>query len=627
MTTAGSLKQTGGGGLSSSHFSLGSTDADDVHSTRSPSVGIQYEFHLRHLVSSNKAATFKQPWEHSMSTPWDVCKRFKAGEIFGKGPMPPIPKPITVSEFQKEFNPCGINAFKDAGLVLKSKSDEKLWSEKLSWERKAAYKKWTTVILKEVGAFDIARKLFGGSKLLSSARQGLTESIMDSLGTKATSTLHARVGPLLHFINHHEGNQKFFFPMDEQGTYEYMKSCEHRAPSFLRSFLLSVSFARHHFGLHGAAEVLESRRIQGCDQIHFSAKRKLVQRPPLTKEQIMKLEEIVHNPERTSMDRLASGFFLTLTYGRLRFSDGQQVTISKLDMPNPDQGFLEGHAERTKTGLSLEKKTRLLPIAVPTISLLPRPWIPVWLDLRKKCLGDNLSSKSYPLLPSPAANGTWTRMPLSVTAGSQWLRSLLGETVRDGEVQVGTHSCKASMLSWCAKHGINPSHRRILGYHCAGRDKSLLTYSRDGAAEPLRQLCKVISDVKTGSFLPDCTRSGRFPLGANNEQADMGDSDLGEDSSESSSEDSADESEPDDEIDELACKRVVGSWDPEGGMVFSDDVKFARHRVSRCIHVFEDEGGTHLRCGRRLASTYVILLEKPAFMHPLCNTCFKSEHK
>ena len=312
MTTAGSLKQTGGGGLSSSHFSLGSTDADDVHSTRSPSVGIQYEFHLRHLVSSNKAATFKQPWEHSMSTPWDVCKRFKAGEIFGKGPMPPIPKPITVSEFQKEFNPCGINAFKDAGLVLKSKSDEKLWSEKLSWERKAAYKKWTTVILKEVGAFDIARKLFGGSKLLSSARQGLTESIMDSLGTKATSTLHARVGPLLHFINHHEGNQKFFFPMDEQGTYEYMKSCEHRAPSFLRSFLLSVSFARHHFGLHGAAEVLESRRIQGCAQIHFSAKRKLVQRPPLTKEQIMKLEEIVHNPERTSMDRLASGFFFNL---------------------------------------------------------------------------------------------------------------------------------------------------------------------------------------------------------------------------------------------------------------------------------------------------------------------------
>ena len=170
------------------------------------------------------------------------------------------------------------------------------------------------------------------------------------------------------------------------------------------------------------------------------------------------------------MDRLASGFFLVLTYGRLRFSDGQQVTISKLDMPNPDQGFLEGHAERTKTGLSLEKKTRLLPIAVPTMSLLPRPWIPVWLDLRKQCFGDDQSSKSSPLLPSPAANGTWTKILLSVTAGSQWLRSLLSETGRAGEVQVGTHSCKASMLSWCAKHGINPSHRRILGYHCAGAD-------------------------------------------------------------------------------------------------------------------------------------------------------------
>ena len=318
------------------------------------------------------------------------------------------------------------------------------------------------------------------------------------------------------------------------------------------------------------------------------------------------------------MDRLASGFFLILTYGRLRFSDGQQVTISKLDMPNPDQGYLEGHAERTKTGLSLEKKTRLLPFAVPTISLLPQPWIPLWLDLRKQCFGDDSAAKSFPLLPSPAANGTWTKMPLSVTAGSQWLRSLLGETGRSGEVKIGTHSCKSSMLSWCAKHGMNHSHRRILGYHCAGRDKSLLTYSRDRAAEPLRQLCKVISDVKSGKFWPDCTRSGRFPLGADDEQVNIDDPDLDEDS---------DESEPDDEVDELVCKRVVGPWDPEGGMVFANEVKFVRHRVCRCIHALEDEGGTHLRCGRRLASTYVMLLEKPAFMHPLCNTCFKSEHK
>ena len=619
------LKQTGGSGDTSGCLStLNSFGACSSNQVRSPSVGIQYDLHLRHLISSNRAVSFKLPWEQNMSTPWDVCKRFKAGEIFGKGVMPPIPKPITAAEFQEEFNPGGIDAFKNAGLVLKTKSDMKLWSEKLSWERKAAYKKWTSVILKEVGAFDITRKLFGGSRLLSSARHGLTESIMDALGTKATSTLHARAGPLLHFINHHESMQQSFFPMDEQTTYEYMKSCEHRAPSFLRSFLLSVSFARHHFGLHGAGEVLDSSRVRGCAQRHFSLKRKLVQRPPLSKLQIERLEEIVHSPERTSLDRIASGFFLVLIYGRLRFSDGQQVVLANLDMPNADQGFLEGNAQRTKTGLSLEKKTRLLPVAIPTISLKSLPWIPVWLQLRAKCFGVDEAAKKFPLLPSPAANGTWSNIPLGVTAGSQWLRSLLGDTGSASSVRIGTHSCKASMLSWCAKYGINHSHRRILGYHCAGRDKSLLTYSRDGAAEPLRCLCKVIGDVRDGRFLPDCTRSGRFPMDDKKDDYPIEeDFDVSDGSDESSSEGSDDESVPDVEVDELACKKVVGQWDPEGGMVFSNDAKFVRHRISRCIHVFDDEGGTHLRCGRKIATTYVVLLEKPAFMHPLCNICFK----
>jgi len=101
------------------------------------------------------------------------------------------------------------------------------------------------------------------------------------------------------------------------------------------------------------------------------------------------------------------------------------------------------------------------------------------------------------------------------------------------------------------------------------------------------------------------------------------DFDVSDGSDESSSEGSDDESVPDVEVDELACKKVVGQWDPEGGMVFSNDAKFVRHRISRCIHVFDDEGGTHLRCGRKIATTYVVLLEKPAFMHPLCNICFK----
>lgn len=86
------------------------------------------------------------------------------------------------------------SAFKVAGLRAASSIDNRLWAEKLSWERKAAYKKWSAIILHEVGAWEIAR-LEVQCKTMEFARGGLLESIADSLGAKSTSTLHNRAGP------------------------------------------------------------------------------------------------------------------------------------------------------------------------------------------------------------------------------------------------------------------------------------------------------------------------------------------------------------------------------------------------------------------------------------------------
>eukprot|EP00435_Cladocopium_sp_Y103_P072472 s116_g40.t1 len=86
--------------------------------------------------------------------------------------------------------------------------------------------------------------------------------------------------------------------------------------------------------------------IRGCAQKHYAEKRKLVQRPPLSQEQVMSLERIGLDEERADADRLGAGFFLVLVYGRLRFSDAQQVSNLILDMPSPRQGFLEGVADQ-----------------------------------------------------------------------------------------------------------------------------------------------------------------------------------------------------------------------------------------------------------------------------------------
>lgn len=65
---------------------------------------------------------------------------------------------------------------------------------------------------------------------------------------------------------------------------------------FFNSLLLSLSFAKHHLGLAGVERALDTGRVTGlaglAKQI-YASKRKLVQRPPLTVEQLCVLEALV----------------------------------------------------------------------------------------------------------------------------------------------------------------------------------------------------------------------------------------------------------------------------------------------------------------------------------------------
>ena len=317
-------------------------------------VGTSYDMHLRNITSAGYTSQRKMPWELHLNTPWEVSKRLRGEKLFNLGVLPPIPGN------RSEFNTVGSSglgdasgdSFRSAGIALRSSSDTRLWQEKLGWERKAAYKKWTSLIAKQLNAWEICRQLWAGNSV-KMAQGSLLESVMDALGNKATATIHARVSPLIQVVHHYEQLGCSCLPLAEHLVYDYMKGCDNRAPSFHRSLLLSISFASFHFGLDGADAVLASGRVRGCAQKHYAAKRKLVQRPPLTVEQVIALERIVLDAGRTDVDRLGAGFFLTLVYGRLRFSDAQQVSNMVLDMPNPRQGFLEGVAGRTKTSVSL----------------------------------------------------------------------------------------------------------------------------------------------------------------------------------------------------------------------------------------------------------------------------------
>ena len=80
--------------------------------------------------------------------------------------------------------------------------------------------------------------------------------------------------------------------------------------------------------------------------------------------------------------------------------------------------------------------------------------------------------------------------PLTSADTSVWLRAIL---VKHGVppaelVKVGSHSLKATLLSWATKSGLKMGIRRLLGCRAKGKEKSTVTYSRDALAEPLRQL-------------------------------------------------------------------------------------------------------------------------------------------
>ena len=115
-----------------------------------------------------------------------------------------------------------------------------------------------------------------------------------------------------------------------------------------------------------------------------------------------------------------------------------------------------------------------------------------------------------PLLPSPDRSGGWNTLPLSAEASTAWLRHLLlkSGTERGALMSYGTHSLKATVLSWLAKRGIPRELRAALGYHAKAVDGTEVVYGRDNMAAPLRTMIGVICEVSEGSFRPDATKSG-----------------------------------------------------------------------------------------------------------------------
>jgi hypothetical protein len=114
------------------------------------------------------------------------------------------------------------------------------------------------------------------------------------------------------------------------------------------------------------------------------------------------------------------------------------------------------------------------------------------------------------LLPTPAPNG-WHDAPLSTSEATKWLRALLSGFGHTALQDIGTHSLKCTCLAWAASWGLDLETRSLLGSHVPHEGMSAITYSRVAQAHPLRKLDEILRAIRLKQFLPDSTRSGRFP--------------------------------------------------------------------------------------------------------------------
>lgn len=523
--------------------------------------------------------------------------------------------------------------------------------------------RWRTVIEYNFKASKL------GEQLIQMMDNGATESdiqncISDTFGIKNWKTLVKRAGSMLRFVEWAAKDfsgvlpsGKLALPPTEHVVYQYISWLKQSSapPSTAQAFVQALRFAKHTIGLKNVDNVLASGRVQGAAQKQLVLKRPMVQAVPLNCQMILALESAACNAPNV-VDRVAAGAFCCILYARARFGDAQRTEEIIWDMdPVNCRGYIELRARQVKTAGTAEKKSRFLPMTAPVKGISGLNWAQAWLVARMECELPSGKLGEVPLLPAPNLNGGWCKRPLSSSEAVNWMRQLcilFGVRFIDG---VRAHSMKVTLLSWAAKRGLPPDVRKALGYHIDSNELSMMTYSRDAMARPLRKLEAMLAEVRLGTFLPDESRSGRLvskPLEEasgesdlrrelthlhepeveqaesdwyavqNSEDPNMA-TDLVEpgdltDCSSSSSSSSGSESDCEERV--IFCaipeqKRKPFVFDQDGCDVY-------QHTKYKTLHVKPKQETFKFKCGRTLHKGYKKITGVLRFHWPKCGQCY-----
>ena len=543
---------------------------------------------------------------------------------------------------------------------------------------------WRVVILDSYMHTALGRQIHELMSADSSDENALKEVIKDALCGKSISTLKTRVASITSFGRWKKSvslpEEVSIFPISEELAYRYI--CELRKEGATRSratrFLEAVGFCKGMLGADVDA-VLTSARVRGAC-INRIADLEPRKRDALTVDQVAHLELLAST--RDDQVGIFAGYMCFLIFGRLRWSDGQYCKEEPWMDEGPEFSYLEARLYHHKTAGRTKSARRLLPVACPGPGVSRHQWATGWLYHRE--LHGLSAGVGKPTMPAPVHGGGWSSLPLGPSEAAMWLREVLGEQqLVHPDQAIGTHSAKATVLSWMCKAHAPGDIQRLAGYHVDPGSKSALEYSRDSQAPVVHFIEGMLLAIFSEMFVPDSTRAGRWhgcrsleqaldslAKAGQAEAADMswqrvdiegdGESDLfgdtgnggltdqvppvvqhddndlsdfsGDDGVQfdvqsSATEDNVDSDHEEDEHHlDVAGKAISGLLEKAGG----PDSKVFRHKISGIYHLMEGDGGfpdgegelSSTKCGKLISHNFVEIGPAESFLPTKCKRCF-----
>ena len=334
--------------------------------------------------------------------------------------------------------------------------------------RASALKRLKVLVLLDPEGTQLGQSLLQKTMALKDDDE-IRQSLSDAFKGKASSTLQKRGLSLQAFVTKH-------FELHEGSPWRVNEDQLYGVLCALRSWGAKPSTANHMLEalrffdgvckfLFVNLDMIISSRSRGVARELYLQKEPLRQRDPLSLVQVQGLESLMMGSMPDWL-KVITGLILFCVHSCCRWSDAQRLRSLQILGSGPG-AILFAQALGSKTSLTAEAKTRFLPYTAVARGVSDVEWASEWLAARDRegltfsvgCVPSWMSSRSG-----------WSNVPMSTDEAGDFLLDLLARANASPELgaSVGTHSCKATLLTWTTWSPIvvfSPKEQRHLGHH------------------------------------------------------------------------------------------------------------------------------------------------------------------